>query len=279
MRKTKIIALATIAGLSLSLTGCADTTRAGLQEASPAASATAAATPAAGETQTPASTEPVLIPKERTALAGVEMPANMDEYGGISFGKDLVAGTKNEGKPVVTIYSDPWCPYCVLLLDKYGERLTEMTKAEQITLVVQPNLRFAEYQFSPVAEQAELWMAANQPDKYFDYHTRLYHDVSMPFVVHDGEPIPRDKRDEPAVSRVYELASTVGVSDADIEKMKSDLASNPYRSLLEQLRQRFLDDGFKYVPTILVDGLHLENYKDGKFDTVLDEIAAGTWKK
>lgn len=262
--------------MALSLAGCSDTSTAGASnsgtQTSP--SATASATPS----EEPTSTEPVLIPVQRTPLAGVEMPTNMDEYGGISLGQNLVAGTKNDGAPVVTIYSDPFCPYCNLLEQEYGKRLESMAQSGKITLVNQPNLRFAETQFSPLSLQAEVWFAANHPDKYKEFHSRLYADIAGPVTTRDGEPVSHEERVEPAMSRVYELAGAVGLTQDDVAKLRADIEANPYRSLLEQLRQRFLDDGFKYVPTVMIDDMQLEDYSEGKLGKILDEIEAGTWQ-
>ncbi|MFG6286215.1 DsbA family protein [Actinotignum schaalii] len=221
---------------------------------------TASATPSA--TQEPAH----LVPIQRGGNVVTEkIPAPLDQWGGISIGADGVAGSVNEGKPVVRVYSDYWCPWCNDLVRDHGEELIQMAKDGKITLVYHPNMRFEESPYSVKGEQAEVWFAVNAPDKYLDFHELLYKEGSIPVVKH----VDRAQRQQPDPALIEEFATRVGLDNAQLESLRATLAGDEYLPLLKQLREQFLADGMKYIPAVVIDEKLVSDPNNGNLDQFL----------
>ncbi|WP_392399328.1 DsbA family protein [Actinotignum urinale] len=192
------------------------------------------------------------------------MPANVDEFGGISLGKDLRAGTKNEGAKVVRVFSDPYCPFCIKFETQYGKELEDLAKAGKITLVYHPNYRFQDIKFSTQSLQALYWVAAHEPDKFVAFQHALY-----------GESAPKvtaEKRTEPDVAVIKTAADKAGIAPDKFANMQTMIQNDVYKKLLMQTREQFLADGFKYIPAVMIDGNAYSNISDGRFAPVMEEL-------
>ena len=179
-----------------------------------------------------------------------EIPNGVNKYGGISVGKDLTAGTANEGAPRVSIYFDYLCSHCNHLEAEYAEQLATMAKNGEITLEYYPTSIYPNVPFSADGQRAEMWMANHAPDKYIDFHNRVMAEHTIPLFENpsSGGIVP------PEVDKLYEVASEVGLSSAQVAQMKEDLGGGAYKELVEQLMNQFRANGFTGTPTVLING-------------------------
>ena len=194
-----------------------------------------------------------------------QAPANVTEYGGISLGKELVAGTKNEGVPQVDIYFDYACPACNLLGNEYGAALGEAAKRGDITLVYHP-VRIHSIPFASTGAGAEFFIAENEPDKYFAFHELVHEKLMTPYL--------EEKISAPTAKDVVDIAREAGVSEENCEKLlqeltqmetaleDEDVASSPLLTWIVETTEQFAvdsqlsrTDGNYGTPSVYIDGV------------------------
>lgn len=197
-------------------------------------------------------------------------PANVTEYGGISLGKELKAGTKNEGVPQVDIYFDYACPACGQLGNKYGVALGEAAKRGDITLVYHP-VRIHGIPFASTGAGAEFFVAENEPDKYFTFHELVHEKLMTPYL--------EGKTSDPSARDVVNIAKEAGVSEENCEKLlqeltemekaleNEDTASSPLLTWIIEITQQFAadsqlsrTDGSYGTPSVYIDGVMSDSW-------------------
>lgn len=191
------------------------------------------------------------------------------EGGGLSLGKELTAGTKNEGATQVDIYFDYACSHCNHLSNDYGAGLGEAAKAGDITLVYHP-VAIMGVLFSYTGAGAEFFVADNEPDKYFAFHELLHEKIMTPYMNGDVQ--------DPRAKDIVAIAKEAGVSEENCEVLSKELtemenillANDHSRSttLLDHVIETtnlFIDNSQKAhgsagTPTVYIDGKKAENW-------------------
>jgi protein-disulfide isomerase len=115
-------------------------------------------------------------------------PAGALPDGGIELGQDMVAGAPAaSGEDVVTvdIYSDYMCPFCGDLEIAIESKLVELSEAGEIRVVMHPTAQLDGYsteesQYSTRAANNAATVAALAPEKFFDFHNKLFSDGVQP---------------------------------------------------------------------------------------------------
>lgn len=189
-----------------------------------------------------------------------KLPQEINEFGGISIGKELAAGTSNSGVPRVSIYFDYLCSHCTVLDDEYAETLRQMAQDGKITLEYYPTSIYPNIPFSADGQRIEFWIAEHAPDKYLDFHNKVFADITIPLFAQptEGGVQPSD------VSALYDEAKLVGLSDEQVAQMKQDIDGGAYKELSEQALKQFTKNGFTGTPTILINGKQYnENWANG----------------
>lgn len=111
-------------------------------------------------------------------LADVDTPAGADADGGIPVGRDLVAGSTNEGAVVVEVLFDYRCPYCAVFEAANGPDLKQLAQEGTITLVYRPVSFLDERaqgskQYSTRAATAAAMVADLAPERFVAFHEAL----------------------------------------------------------------------------------------------------------
>ncbi len=179
------------------------------------------------------------------------LPANVEKNGGISVGASLTAGSKNEGKPTVDIYFDYLCVHCNDLEAQFGEALTEMAKEGEITLVYHP-VEIMHQAFSTHSAAADFFVAQNAPDKYIEFHNKVFSDLS--------NPVFKEQASLPTTEDLIKVAKDVGVNDDVASRLEKALNSESLTSLVEQASKQFANDGLTGTPAVIVNGRQLLNW-------------------
>lgn len=208
--------------------------------------------------------------KHTEKIITTQAPANVTEYGGISLGKELKAGTKNEGVPQVDIYFDYACPACNQLDNDYGAALGEAAKRGDITLVYHP-VRIHSIPFASTGAGAEFFIAENEADKYFAFHTRVHEKLMTPYL--------EEKISAPSARDVVDVAREVGVSEENCEKLLQELTQmeealenegttpTPLLTWIAETTQQFAadsqlsrTDGSYGTPSVYIDGVMSDSW-------------------
>ncbi|MBR5951073.1 MAG: thioredoxin domain-containing protein [Actinomycetaceae bacterium] len=201
----------------------------------------------------------------------MEAPKNVTEYGGIPLGKDLKAGTVNEGVPQIDIYFDYSCHHCNDLSNEYGAALTEAAQKGEITLVYHP-VASMQGLFSFTGAVAEFYVASNEPEKYLKFHDLLHEKLMTPYMAKTIET--------PQAKDIGTIARQAGLSDSTYQGLMEELtatenallkdqskaSSIPLLIWVSEVTNQFIKDSEaldnKGTPTVYFDGKKLDNWKE-----------------
>ena len=182
-----------------------------------------------------------------------EAPKNLTSIGGISLGKDLVAGTSNKGAKQIDVFFDYACAHCFELEADYGPGLVEAAKKGEITLIYHP-LAFMDPEISPKGATIETYVAANEPESYLAVHDGLLKNIIEP--LREGTATSY-----PTIEDYVNAAKDAGLSDKTAEGLTKALESGELNEWIEQVTQQFSSDSSTYrddgkvgTPTVFVDG-------------------------
>jgi protein-disulfide isomerase len=206
------------------------------------------------------------------ALADVRAPAAAAPGGGIPGGPGGV-GTVGDGDVLVEVYFDPACPWCQRLEQMYGEGLLDLVGAGGVTLVHRP-LAFLDARwggtYSTRAVHALAVVADAAPELYPALHRQLlaHQPEAGDAAGLDDDAIARIARDAGVPADVVErFTATVSaeyrVATADGGTERRGAASRvlaPWVAAATQ--QAYADLGEVGVPTVLVDGVRVEDWSE-----------------
>ncbi|MCF2706988.1 thioredoxin domain-containing protein [Arcanobacterium haemolyticum] len=193
------------------------------------------------------------------------LPTNVDSMGGISVGSSLVAGSVNEGKPVVRVYFDYLCTHCNDLEAQYGETLSQMAKDGKITLVYQP-VEIIGQKFSTIGAAADFFLAEHAPEQYVDFHNKVFADLS--------NPVFKKQADLPTLDDLLKVAKEVGVSDDVVADLKTTLENGSLDSLVEQATTQFTNNGLTGTPSVIINDQKLTNWNTALINAINEAQAA-----
>ncbi|QIK84353.1 thioredoxin domain-containing protein [Sanguibacter sp. HDW7] len=180
-------------------------------------------------------------------------PSVVAESGGISLGKDGVAGTSNEGAPVVDVYLDYMCPWCGVFEETNSSLLAEMREAGDITLVIHPvtilDRLSSGTAFSSRAAAAAVYVAEKAPEKFDAFNTAMF------------AKQPEENSKGLTDREIADIAKSVGVPAAVSDAIANLDAYKTYaRWVGSQTEKASADtklhtqDGIFSTPTIVVGG-------------------------
>lgn len=199
-----------------------------------------------------------------------QVPDNVTEWGGISLAaKDgkLTAGAVAEGKPTITIYFDYLCHYCGELEKEYADKLTEMAKNGEITLVYQP-VSVVGGENSNNAVQADFYVASVAPDKFADFHNAVFSEMSNPLFDKNGNP-QTDFTDD----QLLEVAKNAGLNDEQVTGLRDVFANGTYSELVNQVNTQFGVTGLTGTPAAIVDDRQIVRWPNGGLTTAIDKAS------
>jgi len=189
----------------------------------------------------------------KSSVITEEAPRNVGKWGGVSVGKDLVAGTSNEGAPEVTIYTDYACHYCGQLEESFGSQLEEMAKNGEITLTYVPVNIYSDNTYAAMGSQADYFIAANDPEHYLAYRSLMWSKLSNPYLSAQGNQMPE-------LSDILDVAKEAGLSDELVSQLGDALNGGTYATYVTQVTEQLRVDRKASTPTVLIDDNVVENW-------------------
>lgn len=170
-----------------------------------------------------------------------------EETGGIPVGAGLVAGTENEGAPVIEVYLDVTCSYCNEFENINNGAIEDLVNNEEATVVYHPlaildqsGTRLAG--FSGRAANALAVVADQSPEHFMQFMQGLFN------MYHNAQSAP--------VADFKELAISVGISD----EVADSLNDGQFQDWINAKNTKFVQDGFSGTPTILINGNEFNNW-------------------
>lgn len=170
-----------------------------------------------------------------------------EETGGIPVGAGLVAGTENEGAPVVEVYLDVTCSYCNEFENiNYGV-IEDLVNNEEATVVYHPlsildqsGTRLAG--FSGRSAHALAVVADQSPEHFMQFMQGLFN------MYHNAQSAP--------VADFKELATSIGISN----EVADSLNDGQFNDWINAKNTKFIQDGFSGTPTVLINGNEFNNW-------------------
>lgn len=209
-------------------------------------------------------------------------PANVTEWGGISVGKDGKAGTKNENaEKVIDLYFDYGCSHCNELEDEFGDKIGELVKNGKATLILHP-LTIMGTQYSYFGANAELFIAENAPEIYYDFHVNAHKKLTSPMweEMIKKQREAKEKNEDfngiqgPSLEDIVKVATDLGLSPDKAENMKTALQQaslaqvngesqyvpGAYAKHLQEYVNQFVKDGNTGTPAVYVNGENVKSW-------------------
>ncbi|MEA5457089.1 thioredoxin domain-containing protein [Sinomonas sp. JGH33] len=177
-------------------------------------------------------------PAANVNVASVPTPSVQPTQGQAANAPGIEAAPKGQPAKVV-VYVDFICPICNQFEQTYGQKLTDLRNAGQITLEYRPIAfldRNSTTNYSSRAAAAAACVANSNPDKYADFFAELYKQQPA-----EGSAGLSDQK-------LKDIASGLG---ADISKCVDD---KTYRPWVKYATQLALSSGVSGTPTAIVDG-------------------------
>lgn len=193
-----------------------------------------------------------------------DLPKNVNEYGGISVGKELAAGTKNKDVPEVSIYFDYLCKFCNQLESDFGQYLTQLAQDGKITLTYYP-VSILNQEFSTMGVMADYYIAENAPEQFTTFHNMVFSDLSEP-VFESSDPVA------PTFDDLVAVAKKAGVPEDVISGMEKAISSGSMDSLVTDGAKQFTSNGLTGTPAVIIDGKKVANWPTA-LETAINEAA------
>lgn len=188
------------------------------------------------------------------------MPANVSvEDGGISLGSELIAGTSNDGAPVLDVYLDYTCSFCGLFEEVNATDIEEAVSAGEVTVVyhpvaildgAEPAGRPAFSDFSGRSVEAAAVVADGAPEAFSSFHRGLFELWA--------EAIDAGAADEPTDEQIAEAAEAAGVPQDVVDTIGEGRFTDWVGATTEQFRR----DGFTGTPTVLIEGERFDGWEE-----------------
>ncbi|MPV38455.1 DsbA family protein [Georgenia subflava] len=204
----------------------------------------------------------------RSAIESVDnVPANSSvDDGGIPLGSELVAGTSNDGAPVLDVYLDFSCPHCGTFEEVNAEDINEVVSAGEATVVYHPVAildRTGNWSgFSGRAAQAAAVVADQAPEAYNDFQSALF------------ELIANATSAEPTDEEIAAAAVEAGVPQEVADTLTVPLEERPFTEWVQATTQQFSRDGYSGTPTVMIDGDTIEPELWGQPGALAEELRA-----
>ncbi|WP_402468185.1 DsbA family protein [Isoptericola aurantiacus] len=190
-----------------------------------------------------------------------DVPAGVTDSGGIPVGSDLVAGTQNDGAPVVDQYVDYMCPVCGQFEELNAADVETMATEGDATVVFHPvailDRVSSGTEYSTRAASAAYWVADQAPDAFFDFNAAMF--TNQP-----EENSPGLDDDEIAA-----IAQEAGVPADVADGIADGTARGTFGQYAYSLTNEATSDpdlvnsqGTFGTPTILVDGERFETWNE-----------------
>ena len=177
-------------------------------------------------------------PASNVNVASVPTPSTQPSQGQAAAAPGIEAAPKGQPAKVV-VYVDFICPICHQFEQTYGQKLTDLRNAGQITLEYRPIAfldRNSTTNYSSRAAAAAACVANSNPDKYADFFSKLY------------DQQPAEGSAGLSDQQLKDIASGLG---ADISKCVDDKTYRPWVKFTTQLATA---SGVSGTPTAIVDG-------------------------
>lgn len=198
----------------------------------------------------------------------VTNPTLASATGGFTFGKDGVAGTKNEGAVEYAVYLDFMCPACSQFEDATSAMSDELREAGDITLIVHPiailNRMSQGTNFSTRSAAAFAYIADNAPDKALSFMKTMF-----------ANP-PKENSKGLTDEEMVALAKQAGVPDdvaAASVKGRHNGWVNQMTSNTTAIEALQSNGGFS-TPTVTLNGTKYPNQKFGDLAQFKADILA-----
>jgi protein-disulfide isomerase len=188
-----------------------------------------------------------------------DVPSTATEGGGIPVGADLVAGTENEGAPVVDEYLDYMCPVCGQFEQINGADVETMLTSGDATVVFHPvsilDRASNGEEYSTRAASAAYWVADRAPEAFFDFNEALF--ANQPAEGTEG-------LDDEAIADLAEGAGApadvaAGIADGTARETFGQYVYSLTNEATANEALVNADGGFG-TPTIVVDGERFEGW-------------------
>jgi protein-disulfide isomerase len=196
---------------------------------------------------------------ESIPLSEVSVPATAQDDGGIPVGADRVAGTTNEGAPVVDVYLDYMCPVCGQFEQINAADIDTMIDDGDATVVYHPvsilDRMSNGTEYSTRSAAAAAWVADQAPEAFADYNALLF--ANQP-----AENSPGLTNDELAA-----YAEEAGADSTVADAIADGTARTTFGQYAASATQEATSDeslhnaqgGFG-TPTVLVEGERFESW-------------------
>lgn len=196
-------------------------------------------------------------------LDAAEIPANTQVAdGGISVGSTLAAGSVNDGAPVVDVYLDYLCTYCLQFEDQYSEYLDEAARSGEATVVYHPVALLQADGLSGSGTNAVATVADAAPEHFLAAHAAL--------IAEGRKVLDSQGAYMPTPDEITAALQAAGVP-ADVATRAGE---GPFGAWVDATSTQFGRDGFRGTPTIIVDGTEVQNWPEP--NAVQDAVQAAS---
>lgn len=184
-----------------------------------------------------------------------QIPANTQvEDGGIPVGATLAAGSTNEGAPVIDVYLDYTCSYCIEFEKQHEEYLEKAAGSGDATIVFHP-VAIMDHSgnfsgFSGRATAAIAAVADRDPKNFVEAHKALL-GLGEEYLMSQGQQ-------EADAARITEELVAAGVAQDVAEAATQGV----FRAWVQATTQQFGKDGIQGTPTIRVNGEDLMDWTE-----------------
>ncbi|WP_166850630.1 thioredoxin domain-containing protein [Isoptericola sp. BMS4] len=184
---------------------------------------------------------------DEVPLSEVSMPATAQDDGGIPVGADRVAGSTNEGAPVVDVYLDYMCPVCGQFEQINAADIDTMIDDGDATVVYHPVTildRLSQgTEYSTRSAAASAYVADQAPEAFAEYNALLF--ANQPAENSEG------LTDEQLASYAEEAGADSSIADA----IADGTARTTFGQYVYSATKEISDSVDRFgTPYVLVDG-------------------------
>lgn len=181
---------------------------------------------------------------QKTLLSDFEgaVPAGSTDTGGITFGESLVAGTSNEGAPVVDLYVDFMCPYC--------GQFDAINRADIRTMALDGDATVSIHPVSNLDEQSLGTMFSTRSANAFATVASDAPDVALDFLEAMFDNQPAEQTEGLTDDEIAQIAVDAGVPQGVADSM----AAGTYTEWVGVATDQAHADGATGTPAVYIDG-------------------------
>lgn len=169
--------------------------------------------------------------------------------GALTFGQDLMPGSRNEGAPVVEIWFDYACPHCAEFEKLHASEFASLATSGSATAVLRP-VKILGSSWTDLVDNALGLVVDNEPKVALDFHTAA-------FSLYE-EAASTSNQSLLTVDNLVTYAQSAGVSEELTSQFEATVTANTYGPWTTLGAKTFKDSGLTGTPTVWANGQALD---------------------